>query len=339
MAQHRSALDSWSSIADEPSARHTFAGLIPLVLAGAGAIGVAPFAVIRWLSGEFAVAVMDTIIVVGFVSLGIYIYRTRKVRFASVLIAIMSVGGVLFSVHSLGAEQIFWAYPAVLASFYLTRPLEAVALTLTMTGVLFLQLYGSVEAAHAASFIITILVTMAFAFGFSVINDRQQNKLVTLATRDPLTGAGNRRAFVEKLEGVIARFERSRVPSSLVLIDIDHFKAVNDNHGHAVGDDVLRRVSHLIDARIRRVDSQYRIGGEEFVVVFDGQGIEAASKLAEELRELVEANELIAGISVTLSIGVAEIRRDESEDGWIHRADEAMYEAKRSGRNRVTVAD
>lgn len=311
---------------------------MPLILSAAAALGIAPFAVMRWMAAEWAIAIIDTFMVAGFVSLGTYIYRTRKVRAASLLIAVLCAIGTLITVQLRGPQQVYWAYPAVMTCFYLLRPREAIALTLAMIAGLVLQLVDVVDPLRVGSIIATILLTTAFAFAFSVLNNRQQDQLLELATRDPLTGVGNRRAFLGKLAEVRPRFERTRIPASLVLLDIDHFKRINDAYGHRAGDEILRRIAHRIESRIRLTDRLYRIGGEEFVVVIDGQGLDAATLLAEELRERVEANELIPGISVTVSIGVAEIRGQESHEGWLHRADEALYTAKRSGRNMVRVA-
>src|SRR5690606_38615541 len=113
---------------------------------------------------------------------------SRRVRVASVLIAVLCVTGTLVTVQMRGPQQVYWAYPALMTCFYLIRPREAIALTLTMSSVLFVQLIGDVPAFRAASIIVTIVVTSAFAFAFSILNNRQQNQLLKLATRDPLTG-------------------------------------------------------------------------------------------------------------------------------------------------------
>lgn len=335
MSQQRSPLDAWTG--DEPWAA-PIARHMPLILTAAGALGVAPFAVLRWLSGDWAVAILDTIIVVSFVSLAIYIYRTRKVRVAGLLIAVLCVTGTVVTVHICGPQTVYWAYPALMACFYVVRPREAIGFTLTMAAALFVQLLGEVEPLWLATILVTLVITMAFAASFSVLNDRQQQELMRLAARDPLTGVGNRRAFMSRLAHVMAMFERDRVPSSLVILDIDHFKQINDRHGHTAGDEVLKSVARRIESRIRRTDGLYRIGGEEFVIVIEGQGIEAAARVAEDLRESIEGGDVLPGISVTVSVGAAQIRERESHEAWIRRADQAMYSAKRLGRNRVKVA-
>ena len=338
MPKQESALETWSHLARSPSARDTVAGYLPLILSAAGALGVAPFAVIRWMNADWIIAVVDTVIVAGFVFLGTYVYRTRKVRMASILIAILAVGGTIVTVYVRGPQQIYWAFPTLMAAFYLLKPREAIVLTLSMTAVLLPQLIQTTDTFRASTVIITILVTTAFAYAFSVINNKQQETLVSQATKDPLTGAGNRRALEDKLTDVIAKFKRRRDPASLILIDLDHFKSVNDVHGHAAGDQILREITQIVNLRIRTTDSLYRIGGEEFVVVIEGQDMKRASHLAEQLRTLVEVNELVPDHAVTISCGVAELLADETVDRWLSRADEALYHAKRAGRNTIRLA-
>lgn len=338
MTEQQSALDTWRRMNDEPSAAPRLTRYMPLILCAAAALGVAPFAVMRWLAADWAIAIIDTVIVLALAGLGAYAYRTRRIRSASLLIAVLCVGGTLITVQMRGPHQVYWAYPSLMTCFYLLRPREALALTLAMAAVLAVQLVGIVEPLRAAAVTVTILLTTAFAFAFSILNNRQQDEFLRLATLDPLTGVGNRRAFLAKLSEVIAHFERTSMPSSLVLLDIDHFKRINDLHGHAAGDEILRRIAHRIESRVRLTDGLFRIGGEEFVVIAAGEPLDGARQLAEQLRETVETNEPVPGIPVTVSIGVAEIRRDESHEDWLDRADEAMYSAKRSGRNMVRVA-
>ena len=310
-----------------------------MVLAIAGALGVAPFAVLRFMNGEWVVGILDTVIVTGFIGLGALVYRTQQVRFASMALAVLCIGGVLMTVYFGGPEQVFWAYPAIMAVFYLLKPRESIALALVLGAALIPALLTDTNAFRTTTVIITITVMSAFAYAFSAITNRQRRLLMRLATKDSLTGAGNRRALDHRLAEIVEAFDRRPEPSSLLLFDLDHFKAVNDRHGHATGDEVLRRIADIVRLRIRVTDSMYRIGGEEFVVLLEGQTLARASHLAEQLRTLVEANELAGDTAaVTVSIGVAEIEAGESAPDWLNRADEAMYRAKRLGRNRTAAA-
>lgn len=309
-----------------------------MILSAAGAMGVLPFAVIRFMNGDWLIAVIDILIVAGFVLLGTFVYRTRQIRFASVAISILCIVGVIASVYASGPGRVLWAYPALMVVFYLTKPREAVLLMLTLIALLLPEILPTQDAFTAATILITILVMSTFAYAFAIITNRQRELLVELATIDPLTGAGNRRALDDKLQTVVALHRRNATPASLLLIDLDHFKAVNDLYGHSVGDQILCRVTEIINLRIRMTDSLYRIGGEEFVVVLEGQNLDQALHLAEQLRTLVETNELVPDHLVTISLGVAEIRDNEMGSDWLHRADEALYQAKRGGRNTARAA-
>lgn len=333
MARQKSAIESWHEITQVPASRDTLTGYLPLILSAAGALGVAPFVVVRWMDGDWVVAAIDTVIVVGLVSLGVYIYYTRRVRGASIAIALLALAGALITIYVRGVEQVYWAFPAVMACFYLLKPLEAVIITLSFNALITPVIFQNLETFTAGTVAVTIFVTTAFAFAFTVINNRQQEKLLSLATKDPLTGAGNRRALQVKLTEVINSFERNGLPTSIIVLDLDHFKKVNDIHGHAVGDQILCEVVGIVNLRTRLNDGLFRIGGEEFVVVADGQCLNDACHLAEQLRTLVEVNELVPNSAVTISLGVAEIRGGESAQSWLSRADDALYRAKREGRN------
>ena len=339
MSEEKLARKLWDRVLRDPSLPNPVAGYLPLFLSAVGALGVAPFAIMRWMNGDILIAVIDTIIVFGLAILGTYVYRTRKVRAASLAIAMLGVGGTLITVYVRGPQQVFWAFPALMAVFYLLKPSEAIALTLAMTVGLLPKLMESLSLFRASTVAITILLTSAFAYAFSVINGRQRFLLAEMATKDPLTGAGNRRALESKLSELVAAFDRGGSPASLILIDVDHFKTVNDVHGHAVGDQILQSVTQIMNLRIRMSDSLYRIGGEEFVVVVDGQSLERAEHLGEQLRTLVEVNELVPGSNVTISLGVAELEPGETFSRWLCRADDALYRAKRAGRNTLRSAD
>ncbi len=333
VSTQESGLDSWSYIVRTQPSVGRVESILPLILSAAGALGVLPFAIIRYMNGDWLIAIIDTMIIGGFCMLGTFVYRTRRVRFASVAISVLCITGVIASVHASGPNRILWAYPALMAVFYLTRPREAILLMLLLVGLILPKLLPGEDTFHTMTILITIVVMSSFAYAFSIITNRQRELLMQMATKDPLTGAGNRRAFEDKLSATVELFDRTATPASLILIDLDHFKLVNDRYGHSVGDQILCRVTEIINLRIRVTDSLYRIGGEEFVVLLDGQNIERAAHLAEQLRTLVEANELVPDHLVTISLGIAEIRHGENAADWLQRADDALYQSKRKGRN------
>lgn len=163
-----------------------------------------------------------------------------------------------------------------------------------------------------------------------------------LATTDSLTGLMNRRAFVAAAEREIERSQRTEQSLSVLLLDVDHFKHINDRLGHATGDVVLAALGSLLPRQARPYDVVARWGGEEFVVALPNASTEEARGVAERLRKVIAESEVRApngeAVPVTVSIGVAERRCGESLDAMLDRADCAMYAAKTGGRNRVNVA-
>jgi two-component system, cell cycle response regulator len=162
------------------------------------------------------------------------------------------------------------------------------------------------------------------------------------ATTDPLTGIMNRRALLAALDMEQSRSERHGYPMSLLLLDVDHFKAINDGSGHAMGDKVLTTLGRLLSTSSRKTDIVGRWGGEEFVVVLAGAGENGARIFAERLRKAVEDLELFdergERILVRISIGIACLEVNDTAEVLIGRADRAMYQAKATGRNRVVVS-
>ena len=160
-------------------------------------------------------------------------------------------------------------------------------------------------------------------------------RLSRLSHVDPLTGALNRRALSD---GMVDDAVGPPPPLSVIMIDIDHFKQVNDTYGHAAGDLVLRHVTAVLSGVVRNGDSVVRVGGEEFLLVMPGLDLSHAEHVAERARLTLErSTPPVDGAGVTVSLGVATRRPGESRDALIARADRAMYEAKQRGRNQVAI--
>ncbi len=169
---------------------------------------------------------------------------------------------------------------------------------------------------------------------------KKQNKLLeTLSITDSLTGLYNRKKLDDILNDQLARFKRNQRSFAVLLLDIDHFKRLNDTYGHLAGDQVLANVSETLSQSIRNIDYAARYGGEEFVIVLPETTVSAAKDMAERIRTQVQSTASLFDdqpISVTLSIGVADsLSSDETATAVLARADRMLYEAKRAGRNRV----
>ena len=184
----------------------------------------------------------------------------------------------------------------------------------------------------------TIIERFASQTALALRNAALLEEMEQMATTDGLTHIANRRAFQETFEREVARSIRSGEPISLLMIDIDNFKVLNDTYGHQVGDEVLRQVAAAIQAGSRDIDTAARYGGEEFAVILPGCGSRDALVSAERLRRFV--NDSFVGRAVTVSAGAATFPDQASTaEALVKAADNAMYRAKRAGRNRVRVAE
>lgn len=186
---------------------------------------------------------------------------------------------------------------------------------------------------------IVIMVVVLLAAHFTLRG--YQRRLEEMATRDRLTGAANRHLFEMLFEQVRQSAKRHSRPVSLVSIDLDHFKPINDTYGHQSGDHVLRSIANIIQESIRKTDTLCRWGGEEFVLLLDDCAISDAKAHADRIREIVKGHTLLFGrntINVTVSMGVTQCRENDTLETCIARADAALYHAKEQGRDRVVTA-
>lgn len=170
-----------------------------------------------------------------------------------------------------------------------------------------------------------------------VRNFTRQKQAERMAAMDPLTHAYNRRKLSELLDQEIKRVERNDKPFSMVMLDIDHFKKINDTHGHDAGDYVLKRMTNLIRENIRDVDILSRYGGEEFVIILPERNLKVAIAVAERIRKVIESACFDKVGQITISAGVSDFMQGDSRESVFKKADKALYIAKNGGRNRVSV--
>ena len=220
----------------------------------------------------------------------------------------------------------------------------ALGLVMLLRGAYLLSTSPDNQAANdtvAASSLFAIpLAQVCILFGLILmVARRYAERLQQLSMLDPLTGVLNRGAFQTQGQRIVQRAGQAGRSVTVVMVDADHFKQVNDTHGHPVGDEVLRRSAALLASQLRPADLVARYGGEEFVLVLDGLNLSAAAKVAERLRQLVEQQAIKTGrqtLNYTISLGLAS--SDEHSHGLealVAASDAALYCAKNAGRNRV----
>jgi diguanylate cyclase (GGDEF)-like protein len=184
-----------------------------------------------------------------------------------------------------------------------------------------------------------LLLHLGFHAAFALEKARLHEEATKLATTDGLTGLNNHRTFQERLELEIGRARRFEEDVSILMIDIDFFKSLNDTYGHMAGDDILKKIASRLTENVRNIDFVARYGGEEFVIILPGTPAEGAVLSAERIRKTIEYPQIRVveeGAPLTVSIGVATYPGDASgREDLIEKADRALYAAKNAGRNRV----
>jgi len=170
-----------------------------------------------------------------------------------------------------------------------------------------------------------------------VRNFTRQKQAERMAAIDPLTHAYNRRKFSELLDQEIKKVERNDKSFSIVMLDIDHFKRINDTHGHDAGDYVLKRMTKLVRENIRDLDILSRYGGEEFVIILPERNLKGAIAVAERIRKVIESACFDKVGQITISAGVSDFMQGDNRESVFKKVDNALYIAKNGGRNRVSV--
>ncbi|MCB1997836.1 MAG: GGDEF domain-containing protein [Burkholderiaceae bacterium] len=237
-----------------------------------------------------------------------------------------------------GVHSAVWAFPALFICYFVLPRRQAHLFGLFLlvcVSAAMLHIAGPADAVRMFAGMALTLAMINVVLG--VIGELQQ-ALLRQAHTDPLTGAWNRRYFDAQLASIAGLDATGRVTNALLALDIDHFKAINDRHGHATGDAVLQAVVTLVRQRKRETDLLFRIGGEEFVLLLPRTRLEDAARVAEDLRQRFEAQDLVPGVRVTVSMGLSAQHVASDPQAWLAAADAALYEAKRGGRNRVVTA-
>lgn len=296
---------------------------------------VTPFAIYRFLNRDFLLAGLETGIIVINTGILSYAWVTRRSDFCATLMATFITIAITFPAKVIGPTGFYWFFCAIMFNFALLSAKKALALILcTLTYILFLDDIFS-SSSGKITFMVTVLATTFFAYIFSIRHEYQRNLLILAARTDPLTGAKNRRSYNEELLVALSDFKRTNKKYTIISIDVDHFKDINDTYGHNKGDKILIHIVQIIKQHARPVDRIFRVGGEEFSLLFEGIQTSDVLIAANKIRLVIENTPIIESRPVTISIGIADICEDDTIETWEKRADIALYAAKNNGRNRA----
>jgi len=251
-------------------------------------------------------------------------------------VVLIGIGCQLLSLnYYAGSSASLWAYP-LLAIYFFILPIRhanyaATALVTPLSVILFFN----AEQVFVIRFVSSIAAMLLIANMIVLIISNLQKELINRSIKDPLTQCYNRRHMAQIFKQMTHLFQRSNTTISILLIDVDYFKQVNDQFGHLVGDKILCQVVSIIKENCRASDMLFRYGGEEFVLLLHEENIQNAGLIAEKNRTLLNTITLPDNNVVSVSIGVCEMAPDMSANDWIKYADQALYQAKSDGRNRV----
>ncbi len=294
-----------------------------------------PIGVYYFVVGSLSMSIGIIGLALVYLVLALWIYRRREALPFNIVLAMIATAATLIPVKALGAVAAPWIHPLILVNYYLLARPVSLVINVCASVVLLLMITQEISLIAVSHHACELAAVMFFAHVFVWDIDRRQSQLRQQTRNDSLTNLDNRRSLDETLQRAEARQQRSGRPLSIIMLDLDQFKSINDDYGHAQGDQVLINVAKLIQSRLRRTDRVFRYGGEEFVVLCEETPLEDATHLAERLRLAVESDLDLGPARVTTSAGVASLREQESIVDCLERADEHLLEAKESGRNRV----
>ncbi len=307
-----------------------------------GVLCITPYAVYRTYNANFTVAIADSFAIISIIIAVIYAWRTNDTVKPGLYLSIIFSATATFVTINLGINGFFWIYPLILFNFFIISPGRALVTMFIVLSSLVIYHAFKPDTVFSSnyqmiSFLVTCLLASILSFVFAYRTQHQRDRLQELAAHDPLTGAYNRRVMTEELRKA-ARDRRSGRKYSLLIMDLDHFKRINDSFGHAAGDQVLIDFVSIIEAMIRENDMLFRHGGEEFALLLPDTNEQGLKTIADAIQKEVFNKLTSPAGPVSVSIGGALLTSSDNWEEWINRADQQLYLAKKSGRNCYKVA-
>ena len=242
---------------------------------------------------------------------------------------------VAYLTSFVGITGTYWCYSTLILYYFMMSERQAWLSNMIFALVNIPVVWYLFETHEAIRFTVTFSLVSAYSAVFLHIVAKQYSDLQKMAITDKLTGLHNRTLLTDSLEHAIHQADRTDTAHTLILMDVDHFKHINDELGHDTGDHVLIHLGAFLKNFLRESDKVFRIGGEEFLVLLYNTDEANSIDIAEEIRERIENLPIIPGRSVTVSIGVAGLNSVRDWKQWMKSCDMNLYEAKKNGRNRV----
>ena len=263
--------------------------------------------------------------------------KTYKTVYTFIWLTPFTTLFVAYLTEKIGITGTYWCYSTVLLYYFMMSERQAWISNIIFALVNLPLAWHLFETHEATRFSVTFLLVSIYSAIFLHIVSRQYSELHKQAITDKLTGLYNRTLLQDSLAQAIHQANRSNTAFTLIIMDIDHFKDINDELGHDMGDHVLVQLGAFLKDSIRESDKVFRIGGEEFLILVFNTDEANSTNIAEKLRRNIENLSLIPGRKVTVSIGVAGLGSAKGWKQWMKTCDKNLYEAKNSGRNRVVV--
>jgi diguanylate cyclase (GGDEF)-like protein len=304
------------------------------------------FALFNLLSDHYILGALELLYAI--ITMLLFALIKRKICLTGVSYVFVFLTGtlILFITVAYNARPntVFWAATFPVIAYYLLglkRGTIVYALFSVMLVLLVVFLYPTVENALRGG-ILNIVGGLMFLglslFLYEYSRSEALGFAVSRSMFDDLTGAGTRKLFHLIFRQTLTRIKRNNTPAALILIDIDHFKDVNDTYGHLKGDAILKAFTRIVQEQIRKSDTLTRWGGEEFMIIAPDTDITHARKLAEKLRRTLQVHTFETVGEITASFGITQVDPEDTEESAVRRADEALYRAKENGRNRIESA-
>jgi len=296
-----------------------------------------PFSILSFIQSRYILALLILFIVM-FCSFNVWFGLKNKYHNGINLVGIfMLTVTTVVALYQLGVTGSYWASLAVLSLYFILPKKQAWAVNMLFVCIVIPVAWGVLEQDIALRFIAVLLGTSFFALTSTNEIYKQHYRLKEQSVTDSLTGLYNRSTLQSSLENALHQSDRSNTDMAILMIDIDHFKTINDQFGHDVGDIVLKKTGAFLNQSFRASDSVFRIGGEEFMALIYNSDQTDVIRVAEKIRKEFLQLPLISGHTISISIGVAGLQAEMDWKQWMKLGDENLYKAKDNGRNQVVA--